>query len=275
MSMTSEITRFIFPPSKLDNRLDFSDVRVYYLGEDLIIHYTAPPIGIAISVLLWQANRTTGVLIGDQQYISQSVVNKSTAEWRSISTDFNLTLSNLCQLTLYIEGELEPVDFSQYLYLEENANAASGSMLLASSSLLSSSTTSATSFSFAAGSSTPTTLPTATQTSLSTHVPMPSTASHTGSFPKSAKIGVGIGIPVALLLGLIIGFLLFRRYKKEVAPPRTPSSPVAEQYKDGPYAPPLNEAPPESLVELDPQHAAGAHAHNPPEDRAAQARYEM
>jgi len=60
-----------------------------------------------------------------------------------------------------------------------------------------------------------------------------------------------------------------------------PGTQVAEQYKTGPnplpfnsnsgyYNPPLNEAPPESLVELDPQHA-----HKPPADGAAPARYEM
>lgn len=105
---------------------------------------------------------------------------------------------------------------------------------------------------------------------------MPSSASPASSFPTSAKIGVGVGIPVALLLGLIVGFLLFRHHKKKgVDGPKTPSHQVAEQYKYGHYAPPLNEAPPDSLIELDPQHAAGVDAHKPPNDEAPPVRYEM
>ncbi|KAB2101070.1 hypothetical protein AG0111_0g11177 [Alternaria gaisen] len=258
--------QFIVPPSN-PRPLDFSNAQVYYLGDKLTIYWTEPPAGIASSILLWQANRTTGVLVGDKQYITQSVVNKTDVAW-PITTDFNLTLSNLFQLTLYQEGEVDPVDFSQYLYLEDKADSASASISSASSSLLSSSTASATISSFGAGGS--------TQTNVPTTVPMPSSASPASSFPTSAKIGVGVGIPVALLLGLIIGFLLFRHHKKKrVDRPKTPSHQVAEQYKYGHYAPPLNEAPPGSLIELDPQHAAGVHAHKPPNDGAPPARYEM
>jgi hypothetical protein len=69
---------------------------------------------------------------------------------------------------------------------------------------------------------------------------------------------------------------LFRRHKKkDTAGQQTPDTQVAEQYKYGHYAPPLNEAPPESLLELDSQHAAEVHAHKTPNDEAASARYEM
>jgi hypothetical protein len=115
---------------------------------------------------------------------------------------------------------------------------------------------------------------------------VPSPALHANGFPISAKIGVGVGIPVALILGLIVGFLLFRRHKKNVALPQTPGTQVVEQYKYGHdshhfnnnasySAPPLNEAPPESLVELDPQHRAGVYVHKTPNDEATSARYEM
>ncbi|CAN9399099.1 unnamed protein product [Alternaria alternata] len=259
--------QFIVPPSN-PRPLDFSDAQVYYLGDKLTIYWTEPPAGIASSILLWQANRTTGVLVGDEQYITpESVVNKTDVVW-PITTDFNLTLSNLFQLTLYQEGEVDPVDFSQYLYLEDKADSALASISSASSSLLSSSTTSATTSSSSAGSSIQTNVPTA--------VPMPSSASPASSFPTSAKIGFGVGIPVALLLGLIVGFLLFRHHKKKgIDRPKTPSPQVSEQYKYGHYAPPLNEAPPDSLIELDPQHAAGVHAHKPPNDGAPPVRYEM
>ncbi|CAI9635393.1 hypothetical protein GT037_007646 [Alternaria burnsii] len=259
--------QFIVPPSN-PTPLDFSDAQVYYLGDKLTIYWTEPPTGIASSILLWQANRTTGVLVGDKQYITQSVVNKTDVVW-PITTDFNLTLSNLFQLTLYQEGEVDPVDFSQYLYLENKADSVSASISSPSSSLLLSSTASATTSSSSAGNS--------IQTSVTTAVPIPSSASPASSFPTSAKIGVGVGIPVALLLGLIVGFLLFRHHKKKGVDrrPKTPSSQVSKQYKYGHYAPPLNEAPPDSLIELDPQHAAGVHAHKPPNDGAPPVRYEM
>jgi hypothetical protein len=193
-------------------------------------------------------------------------VNKTDFNWL-IATGLNLTESNLLQLTLYQEGEVEPDDFSRYFRLEEKADSASVTTSSVPSSLLESSISATTSSSSAVINSTPTTVPTT--------VPTPSTVTHANNFPTSAKIGVGVGIPIAVLLGLIVGFFIFRRYKKkETAPPQTPSASVAEKYRYGHYAPPMNEAPPESLVELDPRHAAGDQPHKAPADDTA-LRYEM
>jgi hypothetical protein len=63
--------QFIVPPWN-PTPLDFSDAQVYYLGDKLTIYWTEPPAGIASSILLWQANRTTGVLVGDKQYITRT-----------------------------------------------------------------------------------------------------------------------------------------------------------------------------------------------------------
>ncbi|CAG5176027.1 uncharacterized protein ALTATR162_LOCUS10462 [Alternaria atra] len=255
---------FRAPPSN-SKSLDFSNAATYTIGNILPVIWTEPLIGVAASLLLWRAN-ATGDLIEPSEYLTQSVVNKTDYSWL-IRTGLDLTASNLLQLTIYQEGEVEPDDFSQYFYLVDKVDSVSVSTSSTSSLLLVSSTSAATSSVSTAASS--------THTSAPTTAPVPSTAAHANSFPISAKIGVGVGIPVALLLGLVVGFLLFRRHKKDTARQQTPDTQVAEQYKYGHYAPPLNEAPPESLVELDPQHAAEVHAHKTPNDGAASTRYEM
>ncbi|KAG9196094.1 hypothetical protein G6011_01215 [Alternaria panax] len=254
---------FKSPPSNLIPG-DTSDAANYTIGNILPVIWTEPPDGVPVSLLLWRAN-SSGDLIEPSEYLTQSVVNKTDYSWL-IRTRLDLTETNLLQFTIYREGEVEPDDFSQYFNLVDKVDLASASTSSASSSILSSSTFTATSSTPFAASSTPTSAPTS--------VPAPSPTPHANSFPTSAKIGVGVGIPVAILLGLVVGFLLFRRHKKDVAPPCTPGAQVAEQFKYGHYASPLNEAPSESLVEMDPQHAAGVFAHKPP-DGAAPARYEM
>ncbi|KAI4928785.1 hypothetical protein J4E85_005406 [Alternaria conjuncta] len=271
---------FILPPS-LDTALDISNALNYTIGEKITVYWTEAPAGTAVSIILWQADPETGVSIKNVEYILQSVVNRTNQEW-IIRPEINLKLSNLFQLALYREGATVPADFSRYFYLEDKSESTtrSSSSLLPSTSLSSAST--ASSPSSATANSTPTSTPTTTPPSTPAPVPISSAAPRENSFPTSAKIGIGVGIPVALIIGLVVGFLLFRRHrKKDVTPSPMPGTQIAEQYKNGPnphafnnnsgyYAPPLNEAPPESLVELDPQHA-----HKPPTDGAAPARYEM
>jgi hypothetical protein len=73
------------------------------------------------------------------------------------------------------------------------------------------------------------------------------------SFPLGAKIGLGVGIPVALILGLVAGWLLFRRHKKRDVVHELPvvQSEQYKYYQDGNYyGSNINEAPPKSPVEM-------------------------
>jgi hypothetical protein len=69
-----------------------------------------------------------------------------------------------------------------------------------------------------------------------------------------AKIGLGVGIPVALALGLVAGWLLFRRRKKRDGVAQELPAVETEQYKHyqngNYYNASMSEAPLKSPVEM-------------------------
>jgi hypothetical protein len=68
LSVVSTLMEFIFPPSNTI-ALDFSNALTYTIGQRLTVYWTKSPSGVAASLLLWQANRETGVLVGTQEYV--------------------------------------------------------------------------------------------------------------------------------------------------------------------------------------------------------------
>lgn len=80
-------------------------------------------------------------------------------------------------------------------------------------------------------------------------------------FPLSHKIGLGVGIPAALFLGLVAGWLLFRRRRRHQRKDAVAHEPPANETgkhkfdKDGFHSGTvIHEAPPNQLLEMGHSH---------------------
>jgi hypothetical protein len=219
-----------------------------------------------------------------------------------VGTRKNLTVSNLFYLSVFQEGKGPSDSNSHYFYIEdtqvsEATSSSAAPSSTAASSTSASSTTSNASSASPTSSTTPTSnassVPTSTPTSGTTNATnLPAQAASAEGFPTAAKIGIGVGIPVALIAGLIAGWLLFRRRKKndhatpsyvpDINQIESPTSqyPVADQYKyynnGSYYGANMNEAPPKSPVEMDQTQRNGWGGETAkPATEAVPVRYEM
>ncbi|CAG5152514.1 uncharacterized protein ALTATR162_LOCUS2800 [Alternaria atra] len=257
----SSLMEFINPPP-FGTVGDMSNSPKYEVGDLVNVVWTPGEEGGAVSLCLYQQNETDGVWFGDMEYLTQNALDITRYNWL-VGTRKNLTLSNLFYLSVFQEGKGPSDSNSHYFYIEKNTveEAAPPSS--------SSSVSSSTSRSNEATTPAPTSTPTGTNTSsaetspVSVSVPT-SDATNTPNlskqenssdgFPLGAKIGLGVGIPVALILGLVAGWLLFRRHKKRDAVVHELPAVQTEQYKyynnGSYYGSNMYEAPPKSPVEV-------------------------
>jgi hypothetical protein len=205
-----------------------------------------------------------------------------------VGTRKNLTKSDLFYLSIFQEGKGPSDGNSHYFNIAEKVveqkSTASPSPTSSASSYLSTGVSTTSSASSSAVSSEPPKLSTSPQASGLSGTPE---AAPSSGFPLAAKIGIGAGIPAALAIGLGVGFLLFRRRKKDATSSVASLDPYPSDQNQDPYQTKgsyygsnLNEAPCQSPVEMAPQRGQSYYLpqHNPAPKQSPEAvpvRYEM
>ncbi|KAL1796096.1 hypothetical protein ACET3X_006320 [Alternaria dauci] len=261
LTCVSCLMEFINPPP-FGTVGDMSNSPKYSVGDLVNVVWTPGEEGGAVSLCLYQQNETDGKWFGDMEYLTQNALEITRYNWL-VGTRKNLTVSNLFYLSVFQEGKGPSDSNSHYFYIESNQVEEAAP----SSSSVSSSTTTKSEASTAAATTTPTgshtpsaetsAPPASSPTSSATNAPsLSSQEIPSDSFPLGAKIGLGAGIPVALMLGLVAGWLLFRRQRKRNAKAHELPALQPEQYKyynnsfGGHYGSNMYEAPPRSPVEV-------------------------
>jgi uncharacterized protein YneF (UPF0154 family) len=142
-------------------------------------------------------------------------------EW-TVITNKNLTFSNLFLLNLFYDGNISPVAVSETFNITDPSIGSTTST---------SSTSSATSTTSSVTSST-------SGATNGTGSPDPSSS---GDLSIGAKIGIGIGVPVVALLGIAVGYFLYRQQSKKqqyaAAPPAPEQTPPMTEQKLAEHVP--------------------------------------
>ncbi|KAG9194950.1 hypothetical protein G6011_00070 [Alternaria panax] len=220
---------FINPPPY--NATDsVSNYPKYKKGDIVKVSWTPGEISANISLLLVQQD------VYDLMYpewLLENIMGFTGFDWL-VETRKNLADSNLFSFSVY-QGSTELATSSknsQYFFIEEDSNEVSESSswslspatsptptldgastpaTTATSSLASESTPEST----LTSSSTLYTTTSSTRTSIPTGSNIPDQQIIQDGFSLGAKIGLGVGIPIAVVLGLLVGCLLFRRRKRD------------------------------------------------------------
>ncbi|OAG14217.1 hypothetical protein CC77DRAFT_1083125 [Alternaria alternata] len=200
-----------------------SNYQTYKKGHSLLVLWSGGDPSENVSILLVQQDFHSLVY-------SESLRGVTGFEWL-VDTARNLTDSNLFSLAI-TQGSTQS-SASQYLFIEEDFGEGSDSDLSSSSAISPTATsngastvtrTAASHSAFKIAISTSSNLPT-----IKTNVPNLSTEwIINDGFPLGAKLSLGVGIPVAIVLGLLAGWLTFRRQKRDIAAHKLPTS-VNEQ----------------------------------------------
>jgi hypothetical protein len=181
----------------------------------------------------------------------------------------NLTKSSLFYISIFQEGKAASDANSHYFYIAEKAvEQTSTASPSPTSSVFSYLSTGVSTTSFVSSLSASNELPRSSTNPQADGLSGTPGATAQSSAPSSgfslaAKIGIGAGIPAALAIGLGVGFLLFRRRKKDTIsgnasldsrlPYPSNQNQIPYQTKANLYGSTLNEAPPKSPVEIAPQ----------------------
>ncbi|KAF8853358.1 hypothetical protein BDZ45DRAFT_806736 [Acephala macrosclerotiorum] len=144
------------------------------------------------------------------EYLTQNVVNVTSLDW-NVFTSKNLAISNMFVMNIVYEGATSPV-------------AVSGSFNIASKATITSSSSSTSSVvsTFSTGPSTNTIASTAASATVSrSSTPSPDTS---GGLSTGVKAGIGIGAPLVAILGVGMGYFIFRwRSQKKATTPTMPT----------------------------------------------------
>ncbi|KAK4140971.1 uncharacterized protein C8A04DRAFT_31518 [Dichotomopilus funicola] len=117
--MAGNIMTFINPPPG-NHQHDFGDSPMYQVGSVVDIAWTpANSPGVQTSLTLWQLNETTGVYIGDQEYISRKAVDITTFKW-IVATSKALSVSRMFYLSIFREGQLDSDSESHTFFIVES-----------------------------------------------------------------------------------------------------------------------------------------------------------
>ncbi|KAK6435446.1 hypothetical protein LTR95_008365 [Oleoguttula sp. CCFEE 5521] len=196
-------------------------VPVYTIGEIAQLNWVTAL--DSMTVTLWQGvqgfesqGSTNYPLPGAQVYKGQSMA------WQVGPAGFDLTISPTFHLAIF-EVNATSFRFSSSCFNMTEA-------VVTTSSSTSSSTSTTTSIS--STSSTATTSATADAA-----ITSPAAPTQTGSSTNTTAIGVGVGVGVAALLaGLAIGYIVFRRRRNKVSSPNSaPAYPPDQEYRDQTY----------------------------------------
>ncbi|KAK3294557.1 uncharacterized protein B0H64DRAFT_190184 [Chaetomium fimeti] len=198
---------------------DVSKNPTYVIGSVVEVAWTPGGEGKQTSLTLWQLNATTAEFFGSMQYVTRKVVDVSTFTW-IVATTKDLSVSNMFFLSIFEEGKANADANSHYFNLTRNSDtrptAAEASSSASSETRIAPTSTSAT-------------VPAETTTDPAATSSAPSSESPSG-LDSGAKIGIGVAIPCAAILGVVAGYLIFRRRKRMNEPPAAPT-----YHDDNPY----------------------------------------
>ncbi|KAJ4421960.1 hypothetical protein N0V82_003356 [Gnomoniopsis sp. IMI 355080] len=159
-------------------------------------------------------------------FIQESAVDETSSDW-TVTTDKNLSFSNLFLFNLFYEGETSPVAVSETFNITGDS---SSSTTTSSASTTSSATAISTNF-LTSTISVAATSHTGSATSSTTTAAAASTtgtvSSQSGGLSTGTKIGVGIAVPAVAFIGIAVGYFLFRHRAKKQQYAATPHA--AEQ----------------------------------------------
>ncbi|KAH6856330.1 hypothetical protein B0I37DRAFT_351402 [Chaetomium sp. MPI-CAGE-AT-0009] len=200
---------------------DVSKNPTYVIGSVVEVAWTPGGEGKQTSLTLWQLNATTAEFFGPMQYITRKVVDVSTFTW-IVATTKDLSVSNMFFLSIFEEGKANADSNSHYFNLTRNSDTGPTAAEVTTSASSSTGRISPTSTSATVPAAETTSDPAATSSALSAESP--------GGLDSGAKIGIGVAIPCAAILGVIAGYLIFRRRKRAIEPPAAPA-----YHDDNPY----------------------------------------
>ncbi|RYN45946.1 hypothetical protein AA0114_g8577 [Alternaria tenuissima] len=239
---------FVSPkPYNADDNV--SDFRTYQKGQSMMVLWSGGDPLENVSISLVQQDFHNLVY---PEALRVNLAGVKGFEWL-VDTDRNLTDSNLFSLAI-TEGSTQS-SASQYFFIEEDSGQGSDSDLSSSSAISPTATSNGASSATRTAASNSAfqstlestwistqheTVSTLDKTQSSTRIPI-STSSDlptietngpnlptewiiNDGFPLGAKLGLGIGIPVAIVLGLLAGWLIFRRQKRDIAGHQLPTS---------------------------------------------------
>lgn len=161
------------------------------------------------------------------RYCTETLLNEDSADW-TVTTDKNLSFSNLFLFNLFYDGDTSPVAVSETFNITDTSTSST-------STTSSTSSTSPTSSSFAT-SPTRSIASSTDGATVGTGSASDESGSGSGELVTGAKIGIGIAVPVVALLGIAACYFLFRhRAKKQqyAATSLAPGQAPAEQKPAG------------------------------------------
>ncbi|KAL2173412.1 uncharacterized protein P884DRAFT_265010 [Thermothelomyces heterothallicus CBS 202.75] len=193
------------PPSSGTTNLGANPV--YTVGSAIQVAWTdTGDTGIPFSVVVYQADCSDGVTIpADQafEYVVHNAVNLTSTNW-VVGTAKNLTFSNVFVLSVFFKGDTVGRALSHWFNMTK-ASDESRQPTPSTSLHTTASATYTSGISSVASTGTSTTSTASFNTASSTPI-----EENGGGFGTAAKIGVAVGGAGILVLGAIVGWLVFR-----------------------------------------------------------------
>ncbi|KAI4682903.1 hypothetical protein J4E81_009527 [Alternaria sp. BMP 2799] len=232
--------KFVNPPPYDSNDGLEEDQALYKVGDTVDVKWTMEDDSKLVYLVLNQV-KLWGLDTADsgefvmrtkriRSIATSATVNATSYSW-VVKTNSSLTMSSLFFLNVF--GSDGDSSTSQYFHIEANSvseGATSSSLAVTSTSSSIGESTAASTLgsrdhstssveSGTSSASTPTSdtanAPTSSIGDVPGHPEQPAHQHIHNDFPLSLKIGLGIGLPATLTLGIIAGWLLFRRHQRE------------------------------------------------------------